>query len=329
MIEALDLLNETGDRLGYPQIDTLEVGTLRPEHRKLLRLLNTVLQAIGGYHDWPMLREEGTLVLVAAVEGDADSSEFVTATQNSTTVTIDNVSMDDTYIGRAFQVDGDEYIYRIEAVPAPTQLTLNRAWVSDSITATDEKTFTIGADRYALPEDFGRAVDDWDNFFAPYTIKAVDPREFRRQRVVIDGNNLVLDDPHYFTIFGVSNSRQVVVFHPWPENARLLTYEYQRNHPKITSDQDTVYYPVTYRTALIDLLTYIARRDYEDDARIEAVLRDWLSDHSRERSNPGATASRIEMQLANEVRQSVHAAYGVPTNTDWGDYWETGAIFGL
>lgn len=330
MIVAINLINEVADRQGWPQITTLEVATLRSEHRKLLRLLNRILQTLGGYNDWPMLRKEGTMVLVAAVQGDADSSEFVTATQNSDTVTVDNVTtFDETYINRAFQVSGDEYVYRVKAVPAVNQLQLNRAWVSDSITAADELTATLAVDQYALPDDFGREVDDWDSFFGPYRVEPKTPNEFKRMRRERRANNIELGEPLYFTKFGVTNGREIVHFIPYPENARLLTYDYQKKHPVINSDQDTIYYPDTYFDAFIDLMLYLMNRDYDDSVKSTQVIQDWLRSHNEQQSNPGPTDSRPVMELANDVRRSLRASVNMPSSIDWGDAFDNGSIYGL
>lgn len=328
MIAAKDLLNETAERLGYAQYTSIEAVTLRTEHRKLLNLLNRVLETIGGYNDWPMLREESTVVTVASEQGDSDSSEFVTATQNSDTVTVANVTFSENYIGRAFQVSGDEYVYRITAVPAPTQLTINRAWVSASITVADELTYTIAMDRYALPTNFGREVDDWESFFGPYNIVPRTPNQFRTLRRENPG--IQLGEPRYFTIYGLTNNQQIVHFHPWPENARMLVYDYQRRHPKITSDQDQVLFPATYMGSLIDLLIALAHRDLDDDsAKAQQVIIDWINSHNRQQSNPGPTSSRPVLQLANDVRQSIRDGVSFPHRIDWGDAFDNGSIYGL
>ena len=69
MITGLALINEVEDRLSWRQTDTLE-GTLRPETRKLLRLLNRVLNSLQTFDDWPLLRESGDLQLIAYEKED-------------------------------------------------------------------------------------------------------------------------------------------------------------------------------------------------------------------------------------------------------------------
>ena len=330
MITALSFLNEVADRVGYPQITTLEVpvNNLLDEHRKLLRLLNRTLQSIGGYNDWPFLREEAQIVLLAAEVGDADTSEFVTATLDSTTVTIDNATLDETYIGRAFQVSGDEYVYRIASVTSPTQFELTRAWVNASITAATELTYCIAMDRYALPTDFSRPVDDWLNFFHPHKVRPVDALLFRQRRR--ENPSILAADPEVYTLSGLINGAQVVHFDPFPENKRMLSYEYMRNHPIINSDQDMILFPSTYIGALVDAMIEIIDRDYESNAKMDKVLQDSLRRHNLQQSNPGATESFPVIQPANMVRRQLRGAYGFPSSQiDWGDAFDTGEIYGL
>lgn len=333
MINALDILNEIADRQGWRQIATLEAATLPPDHRKMLRLLNRLLRTVGGYNDWPLLQAEGTIRLVDALEGDADSSEYVTATKNSASVTIDNVTLDETYIGRGFQVSGDEVVYRIEAVTSPTTITLDQAWINASITAADQKTFTIAMDKYALPSDYDRAIGDSLNFYNRRDIKPMTPYEFQRLRydepTIIDH----LGEPDYYTIKELTDnqSAQIIQFHQWPKTARLLKFPYVKLHPEIDSDQDKILYPVGYMEAFINTMLYIASRDYDDasPAKIQQIMLDGIRAHNLQQGGAGPTESNLQLRPANRVRRQIRRAYGFPVvNVDWGDSWDTGENFG-
>lgn len=333
MINALDLLNEVSDRLGWPQIKTLEAQTLRSEHRKLLRLLNRMLRTLGGYNDWPLLQEEATIRLVAAESGDADSSEFVTATQDSTAVTIDNATLDQTYVGRAIQVSGYNTIYRIASVTSATTLTLDQAWIDADIDATDECTYTIAMDRYALPSDYDRPLGDALNFDGILDIDPLTPQDFRQWRYDHPGVIDNLGEPQRYTILGLTDNQaaQIIVFDPYPENARLLKFPYMRIHPKIDSDQDKVLYPISYLGALADTLEYVASRSYDDASpvKLQQLVADAIRAHNIQQSSAGPTDSNIQIRPANRVRRQIRAAYGRPTTrVDWGDRWDTGEAFG-
>jgi hypothetical protein len=326
MFLALGLINEIQDRIGYPQSETLEVATLSSEERKILRLLNTVLKAWGGLKDWPLLRTDADFVLVADVVSDttSGSEQYVTATQNDTTITVANMTaFDDTYISRAITVSGSSYVYRIVSVPAPNQLTLNRAWIDASITAADECTFTIGADRYVLPDDYDRATGDVKSFFAPYGISAVGPEEFRdiRRR----SPEVSVGEPRYFTIYGMNDAetQELIHFHPFPDAARLLEYQYQRNHPEINSDNDKILVPQRYREALIEMVLQLAERDYEDDANSQVVLGDMLRAFNQQGSAQEITEDRKVMRPRNRMRTKIRNAYlRGGYHIDYGDYFD-------
>ena len=325
MLNALDFLNEINDRLGWPQITTLdkaEAERTAPE-RKLLKLLNRVMKTWCGLDAWPMLRTEGTIVLVAEVLDDATLSQYVTATQNSDLVTIDNVTLDDTYKERAFQVDGDDIVYRIVDVLTPTQIRLNRAWISDSITAADELGFTIAQDKYALPDDFDRPCGDAESFFSPYNISPVDPNEFRRRRTETPG--ITTGDPDVYTVSGMNPGEtvQVVQFDPYPQYARLLQFPYQRVHPHINSDNDKIFVAERYVGALIDVILQLATRDYEDDAKTQQVMVDMLRQYNQQAANPGVVKALPQVRFRSQIRADVRqGVYGGGAPADGGDSWD-------
>lgn len=326
MFLALELIQEIQDRIGYPQSETIEAGSLSSEERKILRLLNTVLKAWGGLKDWNLLRTDGDLVLVADVTSDttSGSEQYVTATQNSDTITVANMTaFDDTYLDRAIQISGTEYVYRIEEVPANNQLKLNRAWIDDSITVADERTFKIGADRYVLPENYDRATGDIRSFFAPYGIEAIGPEEFRDIRRREPG--IRPGEPRYFTIYGMNEAetQELIHFHPYPDAARLLEYQYQRNHPDIDSDNDKVLVPVRYKEALIEMVLQLAERDYEDDAKTQLILADMLRAFNQQNSAQEITEDRKVLRPRNHTRSAIRNAYARGgLEIDYGDYFD-------
>lgn len=330
MINALDLLNEICDRQGKPQFKTLEVTQLKSHHRKYLSLLNRVLQTVGAYNDWPLLRAEGSIVTLSSLTTDVDSSEFVTATQNSTTLTVAGQSFDETFKSRAIQVLGDPYIYRIANVTSPTTLTLDRAWTSASVTVADELSAIIAMDRYTLDTDFDRPIDNWQAFFAPYNVRPVSPNEFREVRR--RERNIRLGEPEIYTKFGSTDNlaAEMVHFHPWPETARIMRYEYQKNHPRINSDQDKILYPLTYLDVLIDWILHLANRDYENSSKTQQVLMDSIRSHNIQQSNPGATEPALRIEPSGEIRNEIREAYGeFVADIDWGEWFTTGRKHGL
>ena len=333
MLLAIDVINNIQDRLGYPQSETIESGTLTDEERKILRMLNTVLQAWGGLKDWHLLRQDEELVLVGTELGDISTSgseQYVTATQNSSTITVANATFDSTYVGRAIQITGSDYVYRIEDVPSPTQLTLNRGWIEDSITPADERTFKIGADRYALPANFDRVTGDLRSFFAPYGIEPVGPEHFRELRRRESG--ISYGEPRYFTIYGMNEAetQELIHFHPYPESARMLEFTFQREHPKINSDNDKILVPPRYEEALIEMVLQLALRDYEDDPKMQVTLADMLRSFNQQNSATEVTEDQKVMRPKNDMRRRIRNAYRRGgRGVDWGDYFDIAGNVGF
>ncbi len=322
---ALDVINEIEDRLGWPQSTTIEAPELTAEQRKLIRLLNRVLTAWTGLNDWELLRTDDEIVFVASEESDttSGSEEYVTATQNSDVITIDNITLDNTYIGRAISVSGHEYVYRIIDVPSATTLQLNRAWVDASITAADEYTYCIAMDRYALATNFDRPTGGFRAFFGPYKIGPISPEEFQARRRASTG--ITVGEPEVYTVYGMNDGEtaELVHFDPYPESARMITYTYQREHREIDSDNDKIFIQNRYMEAYIEMVLQLALRDYEDDAKMQATLADMLRNFNQQRANPGVVEGLPRMRPRNRTRADIRrAAESAGLRINWGSFFD-------
>jgi hypothetical protein len=323
MVNALEIINEINDRLGWPQLSTIEDPDVTNEQRKVLRALNRTLVTIQGVDDWPLLRRDGEIVLVPEVLGTAvsGSEQYVTATQNSKEVTIANITMDDTYKTRAFQVAGDNIVYRIVDILSPTTVKLNRAWISDSITVADEKLFTIAADRYGLPNDFDRPSTDIESFFGPYSIKPINPNELSLMRRKNPG--IHTDDPSVFTIYDMNEGQTTTLmhFHPFPKNARLLQFSYQSVHPEINSDNDKILYPQRYMEFVINATEKVCLEAYEDSPKADRTLIEMMRNYNWQ--TPAITDSLPRLRPANQIRQSMQQAAGLGSiRVNWGSFFD-------
>jgi len=321
---AKDFTNEILDRLGWPQIDSIENPSLTSRHRKLLAIENRALKVMGTYSDWPMLRKAGSIMFVASETSDltAGTEQYVTGIHDSDLVTVDNITFTDTYIGRAIQFSGSNYIYTIIAVPAPGQIQLHRIWVDESVVPADQTTFTIAMEQYALPDDFDRFSDKAQNAFSPLTISPKEPREFALS--VRQQSGLVLDDPRIFTVYGLNDgeTNQLVHFFPYPRSQRLVQYDYQRLHPDITSNNDKILYPESAIHLLIDAILEIANGDLEaDDAKVARVLERMMRNYNMQQSHLGPTANTISLRPENGIRTSFRRA-GASVKIDWGEFWD-------
>lgn len=321
---AKDIFNEIAERAGWPQIDAIESPTLSVRHRKMLRVINRVLKSLGSYTDWPLLRKSGTILLVASETSDttAGSEQYCTLTQNSDVVTVANMTFTDTYIGRAVQFSGSDFPYRIIAVPAPDQIQLHRVWVDTDKVVADAVTFKIAMDQYALPDDFDRLSDKGENVFSPTTITPLDPSDFAKKRRQDPG--IVLDEPAFLTIKGMNpgETHKLVHFHPFPRNARIIQFDYQREHPAITSNNDKILYAASAVEIVIDAVLEIVEGDLEaDDAKVARVLERLMRNYNMRQSHQGPTAKRVELRPANDIRVRT-AQWSPSVKVDWGEFWD-------
>jgi len=331
---ALDIINEIADRLGWPQVESVEAAKPGSETRKLVRLLNRVLTTLGGLDDWPMLRANGELVLVADVVADTTTGteQYLTATQNSTTVTIANfTAVTSAYVGAAFQAAGHDYVYRIESINNSGSFELNRAWIDASITAADETTWTIAWDRYALPENFDRPIDDFSAFLAPYGIAPISPEKLAERRRKRSGD-IAVGEAEVYTVYGLNTAQTQEILHldPWPDDARMLTYDYIMVHPTIDSDNDKILFPRRVIEVIIDMVIQLAYRDYEDDDRMQTTLTEMLQKYNQSVGKKTVTQNKRVFRPDGRTRREIYRAYRAGgANVDWGDTFDRAGNVGF
>jgi hypothetical protein len=331
MITGLALINEVEDRLNWRQTDTLE-GTLRPETRKLLRLLNRVLASMQTLDDWHLLRADGDLQLVPADE----STAYFEVTSGSATVELGaseaTLAFTDSMKGRAITIGSHATIYRIKRVVNPQKLELNRPYLGDTLTEVDDGlvAYQIVQDRYSLPADFDRPTGGWENFFGSSTIDAVGPErllEVRRGR----GGALITGDPDIFTVYGLDDSEtfQTVHFDLYPKEARILNFTYQKDHPKIETDEDRVLFQRSHEAIIIEAMLQLANRDYEDSAKVEAVLRDFLRTLNQAQGAGNVAQDRMRLTPNGRHRQQQFLKWGRRGRIDWGSTFDMVNKIGL
>jgi hypothetical protein len=317
MITGLEIINEVEDRLGWRQTDTLE-GTQRPETRKLVRLLNRVLAQAQTLDDWPLLREDGTLLLLA----DETDTAYFDLTNGSATVSAGasdtTLAFDDSYKGRLMQIGSHATLYRVKSVESPTSLTLQRPWLGDD--ASDEElTYYIVQDRYFLPENFDRPTGGWENFFGTSDIRPVGPNSFlsrRRDR----GSTILIAEPEVYTVYGSDDSEtfQVIHFDPYPDAARILNFTYQKNHPKIETDEDRILFPKSHEVVIVEAMLQLANRDYEDNQKEQSVLRDLFHAINQAQGTGNVAQDRMRMVPDGRHRLAQTAKWRGRGRTDWG-----------
>ena len=323
MITGLALINEVEDRLGWRQTDTLE-GAQRPETRKLLRLLNRVLATMQTLDDWKLLREDGTIQLVA----DNSSTAYFELTNGSATVALGaseaTLAFSHVMVNRAIQLGTHATIYRIKSVESGTSLTLNRPYLGDDVEDADGViAYSIAQDRYVLPADFDRPTDDWENFFGSSSIDVVGPNVFLEKRRNRNGSMLV-SDPDVFTIYGLDDSEtfQIVHFDPYPDEERILVFTYQRNHPVIETDEDRVLFPRSHEAIILEAMLQLANRDYADDTKVESVLRDFIRTINQVQSAGNVANDPMRLTPNSRHRIAQYNKWRGRGNIDWGSVFD-------
>lgn len=282
MITGLQLLNEIEERLGYRQSSTIE-GEVSSGTRKLVRLFNRILKTMSLLEQWPMLRQEGTLITEAAVQ----ESLLLDMTNGSTVVDISafdasGFTFEQKHAYWAVQFGTSSTpIYRVAKVVSPTRIELNRVWIGSTVTVAsvddDTTTMVLAMDQYALPEDFDRPDGEWEDFLSDYAVVPLSADKFKTERRK-QGAVIVTDKPRVFTVYGLdpSETYQVIHFNPWPVEQTMLQYSYLRVHPAIEQDTDKVLFPPAQHSMLIEAVLTFANRDYEDDQRSQAAMLEFM-----------------------------------------------------
>jgi len=342
MITGLKLINEAEDRLGWRQTPTLEDSVLRPETRKLLRMLNRVLKSLQSADDWPLMRAEGTLMTLAAAEGTApfylvngSATVIVISGTPTDTSTPAVLRLDESYIGRAIQIGDESTVYRIKSVANPQCFDLNRPWIGATTVLvagpSEYQTYTIAQDQYFLPADYCRPNGKWDQFLAPYGIQPVGPDAFstvRRSR----GGTLLTHAPEIFTVYGVDAGQVYQILHldPFPLEQQILQFTYQIVHPEIETDADRILFPASHEGVILEALLYLANRDYQDDSKLEVVLRDYMRETSAVRALSPMTEDPFQIRPSGSHRIAQHRRWGAASpRLDYGSYFDRIDVYGL
>jgi hypothetical protein len=322
MIRALTLINEIEDRLGYSQTESLDDPDLRPQTRKLVRLLNRVLRSMQRLERWPLLRQDDALVTVAALIGE----DYFTVVPGSVTLQLGasatgDLAFNENMASRAVKLGGENTVYRIVSVESPTSLTLSKPWVGSELD-DDEVSYFIGQDQYALPPDFDRPCGPWEEFFAPFTVLPESPDGFKKRRQD-RANQPFYGEPEVFTVYGLTpnGNQQVLHLDPFPEDVRVLTFSYQKDHPYVDTDDARVLIQTAKQDAVIEGVLYLATRDYTDDTKTESVLRDYMLAISR-----AGVRTEVE-QVARLSPSGAHrhrsrAQWGSGARVNWGSLFE-------
>jgi hypothetical protein len=332
--KALDVLNLVCDHLGWKQLPTIEdEDTLPKDSRKMVRALNRVLRVMSNVQDWRFLRVEGEIITTA---------EYTTGTARMTNASTAVTGRDDTSItgtllptwttamvGRAFVASGTPLVYRIVAVNSATSLTLNRAWQGDTTdgSATPDLNYQILQDRYDLPDDMDRPIEDRWSLFREQSVWPVFVRDadFVRDRRDTRAPDATQDDPDAVTLWDMDSQgeHRVAILDPFPRFQRVITFPYMRIHPVIDRDIQRILYPPRYEEVIVDAVTFLLQAGPDDDNRTDLALGEFLRQRLEAASAREIGQKRLRLTPSKErvvQQQAKFRRNGV--RVDWGSYFD-------
>lgn len=109
------------------------------------RKLQTALDRVYNYFDFPFYLTEGTITTVATY-----STGLVTCSEGSFTVTGNGTSWTSAMVGRKMRISNNNVYYRIKSVTNTTTLVLESAYTDSSVT---DSSYLIFKDEYRLASD--------------------------------------------------------------------------------------------------------------------------------------------------------------------------------
>lgn len=128
--------------------DVETISNVTTQRSLVNNAIQTALDRVFEYHDWPYYVQEAALLTKAPYE-----TGTVSVTNGSKTVTGSGTSWDSSYTGRKFRVANENGYYRIATVDSTTQITLEQPIQGDTQSGV---TYSIFKDEYRLAADVDR-----------------------------------------------------------------------------------------------------------------------------------------------------------------------------
>ncbi len=190
-------------------------------------------------------------------------------------------------------------IYDVTTVASDVSLTIGAKYIGDDLAAD---TYVYYEDEYDLASDFFRSVDP--HHFARNVPIALIPRKEFRTRYP---RNAERGEPRMACIYDAPFSattarRQRIVFHPAPDAAYKIDYEYITTNlaisstgvaqTQLTATTDEPIVPLRYRHVLVLHALYNWYRDRKDDTRSQEVKGEYTDLMRRIASDVGVTTPR-------------------------------------
>jgi hypothetical protein len=329
--KAIEILQDVADQLGWTQPTTLEnPDQLEKQQRKLVRAFKRVLRAMSAVNDWHFLRKQGEIELVASY-----TTGTMRLTNSATTCTgqVDDDGNSPVWTpsmeGRAIVISGHQVVYRVQRVNSATSITLDRDFIgttSDGGTTQDDYSYKIVQDRYDLPVDFDRPVDeDWTLYTSTskLDLRLLNPNDIRDRRASRDAYST--GTPTAVTLWRRDDEgeHRVAVFDPYPDTQQLVRFDYQALHPDIEFDYQRVLFEQKYEEMILNGIEFLIMRGPEDDQRAGLMLQEYLQERNSSvaRREIGQQRTRLTPSAARAFREKNKWA-GRGARIDWGSFFD-------
>jgi hypothetical protein len=306
---ALDVLRDICDHLGWAQIESVEnEDELTKDDRKLVRALNRVLRVMSSMNDWPGLRRQGEVVTIAEYTTGlarlTNGSKVVTGELdddgNPTVWTQDMV-------GRAFVVNQEQLIYRVADVVSATSLRLDREYQGDTTDGSDDAPdlpYHIMQDRYDLPLDFDRAVDErWTGYqgTADFTLMIIDASMVRaRRRGRAPASTVTQPDAVTLWKNDDQDEHRQVILDPFPKDQVVIQFDYQSLHPKIEKDTQRILFAPRHEEMIQSGVEWLLLSGPDDDARASMALGEYLRNRGEDMAKQEIGQQRTRITASQE-----------------------------
>jgi hypothetical protein len=306
---VLDVLRDVCDHLGWEQIVSVEnEDDLTKDDRKLVRALNRVLRVMSSMNDWPGLRRQGEIVT------DAEYTAGLLRLTNASKVVTGQLDDDGNpavwtqdMVGRAIVVNGEQLIYRVADVVSATSLRLDREYQGDTTDGTDDAPdmpYHIMQDRYDLPLDFDRAVDEkWTGYqgSADFTLVITDANTVRaRRRGRAPASTVTQPDIVVLWKNDEQNEHRQVVLDPFPKEQVVIQFDYQAIHPKVEKDTQRILFAPRHEEMIQSGVEWLLLSGPEDDARAQLALGEFLRNRGEDLAKQEIGQQRTRLNASQE-----------------------------
>lgn len=256
---ALEFVKDIAGMMGWEKPTTLVSPS--KEIELILQATNDVFGHIQDDKRWPELTLSAHLLLEGVSTWDDCT---VNASYGSSTLSATGASFVAGDVGKKVFVSGTKVQYVITAVGSSTSVTLDRPWSEADLSAATRDVH-VGQDTYELPADFDRFYVDKLYLPAEDThVQVVGKDELNVERQ-LNGLQLSSGIPQKCTIHGLSTdgTKRKIHFDLCAKENYELEFDYQRKHPTIAADADTVYYPSKNMLYIKDMVKARLDRDAE------------------------------------------------------------------